>query len=449
MFVFVLLAGLFSETVGSTIELKAAFEWNWDLTNNCGPKPQGPQYPAPPSDSNGTYATAGNCDIVTNQTYVYNYKCETTCQMEPTKTIELICNCFFKVGPVKQVIPCKWQYEDDEVCPEVPESAQYDWECDPRLETCKEGQYPGAVTTASTATMNPFQWNPFQNYGNGTNPFIAGGFSGQPIIISPVMNQNIGDITAVGGPDSNFHHDQPSGTSTGNGTDHTHSYPTNTNTAESQEKDLIIMETKEKLRSTKNLLKAAEKDQNREREQTQLLLDAAEDAFERERLAFVRERDGLVKMYESALSAKDSARQDIINQLDNMHELLKDHQDHADSRMGEPTRTVTMEHDLPTGYENDITDTASVAAQRSGWKSSQNDRKNNRNVKTRNFEKPNAKKSVREIVPMTDSSDYEIEDIESIKAEIIDRHVYQANSAEIVESEQPKINHRLQGAARE
>ena len=52
------------------------------------------------------------------------------------------------------VVPCKWDYEDKESCPEVPADQQFDWECDPRNGTCGERQYSGyePVTTTTTTT---------------------------------------------------------------------------------------------------------------------------------------------------------------------------------------------------------------------------------------------------------------------------------------------------------
>jgi len=61
------------------VALKAEFEWNWNMQNRCGPRPSGPKYPYPP-DTNGSFVDPGNCDIIQDQTYIYNYECETSCQ---------------------------------------------------------------------------------------------------------------------------------------------------------------------------------------------------------------------------------------------------------------------------------------------------------------------------------------------------------------------------------
>lgn len=273
--------------------------------------------------------------------------------MAKEQTVTLICECFFKVGPVKQVIPCTWQYKDDESCPEVPLSAQYDWECDPRDGPCKDGQYPPEEkedpdgVNSTNPGGNPFSWTDQYNLGSNANPFASfprpGG--GGPIIISPVMTQTIGNINASGGPGSNLRPHSPADFNMNNYDGHTHqngdhdeepqtSTTATNNASEIQKKNLLIAETKEKLRSLKSLLRASKEGHKREKEQYEVLQKTAVESFQRERLAFARERDSIVGRYEAALQAKDAARQDTLDQLNKMQDLLHIniyHMDRSDS----------------------------------------------------------------------------------------------------------------------
>jgi len=227
------------------IELSREFSWSWDIENNCGPRPQGPMYPAPSPDSSGTHQDPGECDIVQDALYVHNYKCRTKCQEEPEKEVTLFCNCFIQIGPVRKVKQCEWDYTFDESCPPVKAFNQFDWECDPRRESnnnCEAGQYPeleaaeaennSGIPTGvgafggNNVGLGPFTgFNPLSNFfnrarsdgsgdeafvfdekfqlGDGTqHPLLALGENSRPIIIAPQMTQEVGDITAGG------HHSQ-------------------------------------------------------------------------------------------------------------------------------------------------------------------------------------------------------------------------------------------------
>jgi len=235
-----------TEAAGSSVT--ALLDWNWDMENTCGPRPQGPAYPMPPVDSNGTYIEPLECDIIQDTNYLFDYKCTSKCQMDPAKTVTLKCNCFFQVGPVNQVVPCKWEFEHSEKCPEVPLEEQFDWECDPREgHQCKPGQYPGmeliadnetdAVTPEDNSVLNTTLavedlggisnqlllalTQGLSNNQNGSqnpnqipqtsNPLLSSLLAGmlpmqqpampfqaqQPFIFSPTFTQSVGDVSAA------------------------------------------------------------------------------------------------------------------------------------------------------------------------------------------------------------------------------------------------------------
>ena len=73
------------------------------------------------------------------------------------ETIELVvfCNCR-KTIPllphVMTIVPCKWTFRDDKKCPDVPKESHFDWECDPRIGSCPQGQYPQAENSDGIQT---------------------------------------------------------------------------------------------------------------------------------------------------------------------------------------------------------------------------------------------------------------------------------------------------------
>ena len=85
--------------------------------------------------------------------------------------------------------------------------------------------------------------------------------------------------------------------------------------------------------------------QEREREQYQTLISAAEDGFERERADFERERKHLVEMYEMALQTQKMAHDDTLKQLDKMHELLSTKISQDGGARGGARRTLEMERE--------------------------------------------------------------------------------------------------------
>ena len=44
------------------------------------------------------------------------------------------------MGPIQFIVQCHWDYTDSN-CPVSPSDPVYDWECDPRSQTCADDQY--------------------------------------------------------------------------------------------------------------------------------------------------------------------------------------------------------------------------------------------------------------------------------------------------------------------
>jgi len=130
------------------VELEAKSSLTWDMTNNCGVRPQGPMYPFPPESKNSTLRAA-HCDIVPDGRYIRGYKCETKCQMSD-QPVKISCDCFTRLGYALVVKPCEWKMSRK--CPDVPQYIQFDWECDPRVENCAENQYVPVLTTTKSFT---------------------------------------------------------------------------------------------------------------------------------------------------------------------------------------------------------------------------------------------------------------------------------------------------------
>jgi len=126
---------------------KQRIGFQWNLKNNCGPRPSGPIYPHPPLNTNHNPQLPMHCDMIYDDLYVQGYKCNTTCQAVPEQEIQVECDCLRRIMGLTFPQPCKWVYktmegEKSDGCPAVPESMpQYDWQCDPRNGTCAEGQY--------------------------------------------------------------------------------------------------------------------------------------------------------------------------------------------------------------------------------------------------------------------------------------------------------------------
>ena len=140
----------------------------------------------------------------------------------------------------------------------------------------------------------------------------AGG--GQPIVISPVFNQNVGDITAGGGPGFAPHHQAgpaapPAPTRAPPG------YAITPTPFDDGKKDLLLAESKEKLRSIQQMIKATKKSQDREQKTYEAQLRYADDQLDRERLEFSRERASIVTRYEQALMSKDQSHKDTVDHV--------------------------------------------------------------------------------------------------------------------------------------
>ena len=112
------------------------------------------------------------------------------------------------VGFVHLVKQCEWDYEDGRVCPDVPDEEKFDWECDPRTSKCEDGQYPAGYPGVDLATVNlgarslQFVSENVTKINSKPEPSPV---TGQPVIISPILTQNIGDISALGSRPEFYH----------------------------------------------------------------------------------------------------------------------------------------------------------------------------------------------------------------------------------------------------
>jgi len=330
------------------IELKVDFEWDWNMENTCGPRPQGPKYPYPgePLAQNGTVPPASKCDIIADDKYIFNYHCAAPCQTDPAIEVELSCNCFFQVGPVRNVVPCEWQWKDDVQCPEVPAEDQFDWTCDPRSTSCPEGQYekpeepdvlgqisnffsnfwrsgrsgpgalgPGPDGPGSNPDDEALIYAPHWDVTNETNPVIPLSSHGRPIIISPILTQTIGDISHMGAKEPQIH--SAPGDTLGhldvNGTRIVYLHA-----EEDEKKDLKITQMTEKIHSLKSIIKKAGENRAFERQQAQLILDTAKDSFQSERKEFAHEQEAIKEMYESRLAEMEKQKTDLLDELNRL-----------------------------------------------------------------------------------------------------------------------------------
>ena len=78
--------------------------------------------------------------------YIQGYKCNTTCQAAPEKKVQIECSCLRKFMGITLAKSCEWEIktmegEESTECPSVPGTMpQFNWQCDPRIETCAEGK---------------------------------------------------------------------------------------------------------------------------------------------------------------------------------------------------------------------------------------------------------------------------------------------------------------------
>jgi len=140
--------GLISSVVSlPALELKKQrIGFKWNLKNNCGPRPTGPIWPHPPLNTNHNPQLPMHCDMLHEDLYVQGYACNTTCQAEPEVQVQVQCDCLRRVMGLTFPQPCKWVTKTMEGnstdCASVPATLpQFDWQCDPRNETCADGQY--------------------------------------------------------------------------------------------------------------------------------------------------------------------------------------------------------------------------------------------------------------------------------------------------------------------
>ena len=168
---------------------------------NCGPRPTGPIWPHPPLNTNHNPQLPMHCDMLHEDLYVQGYACNTTCQAEPevqgkvyflrskifpnlksvpvncstrvlftfSILVQVQCDCLRRVMGLTFPQPCKWVTKTMEGnstdCASVPESLpQFDWQCDPRNETCADGKLNRQVhhlshLRAPVKQKNALTWN--------------------------------------------------------------------------------------------------------------------------------------------------------------------------------------------------------------------------------------------------------------------------------------------------
>lgn len=317
------------------VSLRAQFGWDWDMTNTCGARPQGPKYAYP--EGNATYMEPGNCDIIPNGDYVFNYECSTNCLMDEAVQVLLKCNCLVQVGPIEIPVDCKWEYENGIECPEVPVEKHFDWECDPRNGPCAQGQYqlpagqggmmpgmwpgmfPGMMPGMGMPMMpafNPAMFNLTTTHGNATEMFQAGmpGYINH-VYVAPVMHQTIGDVSDGG--------DDFGATSGGNSSTSGHNGKVySMDAAKLVEFETELAEEREKSRGFKSKIHAASA------------------AFKRERL-----------QYEEQLRQKDQAREEILDQLRMLQSLIHSAATESDTEANSPTQPEYEDEELEEGKE--------------------------------------------------------------------------------------------------
>jgi len=320
---FILFSNVAGQTDDTRIELEARFNWSWDMTNTCGPRPHGPKYPAPPDfdevSGEPLVQNGFECDIYKNETYVYNYKCSAPCQMDDSIRVTLFCNCFFAVGVVKQVTQCTWDFEDDLTCPEVPETeTKYDWQCDPRVEDCAMDQYPSMANFAARSLHQTPHWEyNGMSMDGGNFTILPNGAGNHPIIISPVLTQNVGDISAQGGGPGHYWGGEGSGSDSGLADFEELS-------RESASKDAKIAETKEKVRNLHSQIRIVKDQAKAEEEKNIRQIELIEHGFEREREELKREKSEMESLYSVMLAGKDKTLADTMDELHRLREILMD-----------------------------------------------------------------------------------------------------------------------------
>jgi len=97
--------------------------------------------------------------------------------MDPKITIEILCNCQAKLGPIYMIKNCEWDYLDNRKCPEVPKTEQkYDWECNPLETPCLPGQYNRAGTPKDKPDQTGSKRKQIITTNNMQNDFVPGSY---------------------------------------------------------------------------------------------------------------------------------------------------------------------------------------------------------------------------------------------------------------------------------
>ena len=85
--------------------------------------------------------------------------------MDETIRLVVFCNCREQtiIPRVKKIVPCKWTFLEDKICPEIQDQHQiFDWECDPRVSDCPIGQYDQLETDQNLKLRNK-EWEKSEN----------------------------------------------------------------------------------------------------------------------------------------------------------------------------------------------------------------------------------------------------------------------------------------------
>lgn len=119
-------------------------------------------YPYPPEDSELNPHDRLPCDIIPDGGYLPFYYCIAPCILDPDQVVRLECDCYKTVGVTEfqMVKQCEWKIVGD-LCPAIPTSLEYNWECDPRIENCYD-QY-GVGTELNETNLNNLQSSELDN----------------------------------------------------------------------------------------------------------------------------------------------------------------------------------------------------------------------------------------------------------------------------------------------
>ncbi|CBY23616.1 unnamed protein product [Oikopleura dioica] len=147
----ILVQSTFSKTIDTIVQ---KLNMQWDLSNNCGPRPSWLKLDAP-EISSGLYSDSHFCDIIDDQLYIPGYSCSGSCP-DGVQRAQISCDCHSEMGPLQFIKQCEWTYQDSP-CASHSENFydNFDWECNPLLEDCAEGQYDQESENGQSDYLEP------------------------------------------------------------------------------------------------------------------------------------------------------------------------------------------------------------------------------------------------------------------------------------------------------